>query len=257
MKADRKGFTLIELLAVIAVIAIMAALLLPALSRARDQARVAYCLNNLRQLTLCLQLYASENQDCLPPNNSVMGFSGTNYSVLAASISWCPDKPREDTTPEHIAQGVLWRYNANASIYHCPADKATVPGSGALRQRSYNMSQSINGSTDSNLSFIPNWTRFTQIRNTSGAFVFIDESADSMYDSEFGCPFEGSLWGDTWWDLPADRHSQGGVLSFVDGHAEHWQWRVPKRFQFAGQAVPPLELLDYRRVQRAMKGTAD
>src|ERR1035441_6161814 len=64
----RAGFTLIELLVVIAIIAILAALLLPALARSKQQALAASCINNLRQLTLAAQMYAGDNGDKMAPN---------------------------------------------------------------------------------------------------------------------------------------------------------------------------------------------
>jgi hypothetical protein len=79
---------------------------------------------------------------------------------------------------------------------------------------------------------------------------------DEIYDAMFGVPAMG-VWGDIrmWWDIPANRHSQGCNFSFRDGHAEHWKWRVPKVVQsrFSPQRVPDEELSDYRRIQNGFR----
>ena len=81
-------------------------------------------------------------------------------------------------------------------------------------------------------------------------FVFLDVHEAGILDSLFGIPWTGSYFPDMWWDLPANRHSQGCNFSFADGHTEHWKWRVPKIFHMLGQPVTdPAELLDFRRVQ--------
>jgi len=89
--------------------------------------------------------------------------------------------------------------------------------------------------------------------------VFIDESADTIMDAEFGNPPVGSPWFEPniWWDMPSDRHMQGANLSFADGHVEHWKWVVPKSYYYFGQPVYGPEMPDFQRVQGAMKQLTD
>jgi len=256
------AFTLIELLVVIAIIALLAALLLPALARSKEQARWISCLSNLKQLQTCWHLYAVDNNDLLPPNNSIMNIGG---GVLAAAVSWCPDHPATETNTAGLRNGVLFRYNTSLGIYHCPSDKSTVTGTSLLRNRSYNMSQSVNGDPDywkipvSPPVSLPAWKKFSEIIRPppSRLFVFIDEHPDTMLDAQFGNPAGLPFFDQTWFDMPADRHNQGANLSFADGHAERWRWAVPKKVQQLGQATTPQDMPDYRRVQGAMKMWSD
>lgn len=262
------AFTLIELLVVIAIIALLAAMLLPALAAAKAKAKSIACLNNLKQLELCCQLYSNDNNDYLVPNNSVYIIGGSGQNITGSS--WLLDlDARTEIDPSNIVNGLLFQYNSSLAIYHCPADTSHLQDAvGNLlpqsRWRSYNMSQSINGypEFDPDLSlYIPSWKKYTAIRHPvpSELFVFIDENADSIEDAEFGCPPKGSPYypQNVWWDLPADRHNRGANLSFADGHADYWKWKVPKIFTDWIQAVPPNEMPDYQRVQNAMKQPAD
>ena len=262
------AFTLIELLVVIAIIAILAALLLPALAKAKEKAWTIGCLSNLKQLETCWHLYALDNNDLLPPNDSVMYIGG---GVASASISWCPDHARTDTNTTDLEAGVLFPYNRSVAIYHCPADKSTVETpSGELlprpRNRSYNMSQSVNGYPEylielgvPGISDLPSWKKFSEIRRPipSELFVFIDEHPDTLVDAQFGNPVGIPLYWQMWFDMPADRHNQGACLSFADGHAERWRWKVPMTFSYLGQFPTAEQMPDYLRVQSAMKCWTD
>jgi len=150
----RHGFTLIELLVVIAILAILAALLLPALSKAKDRARNIICMNNLKQLNDCLHLYVTDNNDYFVPNNSIASFYMTTNGPVWASLpgsSWLPDiDASTEIDPVNIINGLLYQYNKSLPIYHCPADQSTLQTIDGeplpqLRWRSYNLSQSING----------------------------------------------------------------------------------------------------------------
>jgi prepilin-type N-terminal cleavage/methylation domain-containing protein/prepilin-type processing-associated H-X9-DG protein len=249
-----KAFTLIELLVVIAIIAILAAMLLPVLSKAKARAQTIACMNNLKQLQICWHSYAHDNEDIMPPNNFVylvqVGAPNDGGTLGEDDLTWCRSIAPLDNYPINDKTSLLFRYNQNSAIYHCPADRSTLQDQPAkARNRSYNMSNSINCSMDNH------FRKSAEVRIPTQLFVFIDTHEAAIWDATFGVLPLGSYWQDYWLDVPADRHQQGANISFADGRVERWNWRTSKAGLSTGMHTADADdLKDLRRIQQHIKG---
>ncbi len=245
----RRGFTLIELLVVIAIIAILAAMLLPALSKAKSRAQAIGCMNNSRQLMFAWRMYAEDNRDSLL-------FA---YGSTAADMPyvWCgnasgvymldfynPTQEGNWDTNKTIRTSLMYPYGGKSdSIWHCPADKSMgkVGGLQVPRPRSMSMSNWIggNGDTPEN-GYKGYWGLSAQYSTVarklssigspgpSMIWVLLDERPESLNDGYFVVEMNGynpnQLTSAELVDYPGISHNGACGFGFADGHAEIHKW---------------------------------
>lgn len=223
---SKRGFTLIELLVVIAIIAILAAMLLPALNRAKSKAEAIACINNLKQLQLGWQLYAGDFNDVMLPNAPI---------GITPDKTWAPGSAENwgaydaNTNVALYKASILAPFLGNQlGVYKCPADK--IPSVNGPRLRTYSMQSQMGNFYDTvyqiTRAYNPGYVAFKKVSELGGqlppvsATVFLEENMCSMND--------GYLQVDnttpSFPDVPGSYHIWSTGVSFADGHAEIHKW---------------------------------
>ncbi len=203
---------------------------------AKKNARQTECLNNLKQLQTGWQLYLGDHSDRMPPNL----WDGVPAAAAgSAPGSWVVGNALE-TNSANIKAGVDWSYHPALGIYHCPEDHSLASDNSTLRFRSYSLLNYLGADPNDPGSNSRSKQRGSQLKHPGAVLAFGCEDSDSIND---GILFIYPPPGNEWKDVPASRHSRGGVFSFADGHVEYWKWK---------SAREPNEQEDLARVQTAL-----
>jgi len=256
------GFTLIELLVVIAIIAILAALLLPVLSKARHKATLAVCLNNQKQLALAWQLYADDNQEEIVNfnnydnvNNDGMNQRPWRYQppgspapslpvIPSAANGMDPQAKAIFLMQECVRQGALGLYLKNANVIHCPSDTRykRPPGQG-FAYGSVAGTTGFNGQPWPDISQAMLLSKRSQVMHPSQRILWMEENDPrgenwgTWVVNLYGTAANDFV-GTTFIDSPAVFHIDSSTFSWADGHSSSRRWLDSATITYASDSDP-------------------
>jgi prepilin-type N-terminal cleavage/methylation domain-containing protein len=234
-----RGFTLIELLVVIAIIAILAALLLPVLTRAKMKATQAACMTNQKQLALGFMMYSDDNDNQIVPMADGGGFWYGNLAVAAGTTE---DMLMKKYVLPGLTKGdgfvntgnPLYNYCPNPASFHCPGDtRYLLPIGASPRVRwaydSYSKTENVGGESANNYDGAgETYTKTTQISSPSMTFIFCEDADIRGYNVgtwviKWGLTAGNFGWSDS---IPL-YHGNINTYAFADGRTEFHKWTDP------------------------------
>jgi prepilin-type N-terminal cleavage/methylation domain-containing protein/prepilin-type processing-associated H-X9-DG protein len=263
------GFTLLELLVVMSIMAMLMSILMPSLTKAKEQARRIDCLAHLNQLTIGWMMYASSNSDKLCSPDTAEADKAVWADV------WDPADGIECGVELSIKAGVLWPYAQHVKLYECQsAPMHNSIHSFQNRIRDYSLSRMMGYPVDSSWwddePVVP-FRRLSSIKRPGEKLVFLDADGGIMGRNSVGLPVIAEAFmpiakdGDVYkwkfmrwengngvmWNVMSSRHDKGFNLSYGDGHVGYYKFRDRRTVRFC------VDVTDWDYEQEASKDNSD